>query len=194
MIRALILGLCTSAVWFLAASTAARAHHSFAATFEAETVSELEGEVMSVAWRNPHVLFTLRATGADGQEVLYQIESHSLLLRLEEYDTVRTIHMNETAAPADYPSSDLGYSTGRWEGNTLVVRTTNISWRFFDSVGIPLSEAVEIEERFTPSDDGSELDLVMTVTDPATFTAPVEVGKTWLAISGVRVEPYDCIN
>lgn len=70
MIQALILGLCTSAVWFLAASTAARAHHSFAVTFEAKTVSELQGEVMSVAWRNPHVRFTLRATGADGQEVL----------------------------------------------------------------------------------------------------------------------------
>ena len=38
----------------------ATAHHSFAATFDIATISELEGEVMSVRWKNPHVLFTIK--------------------------------------------------------------------------------------------------------------------------------------
>ena len=121
-------------------------------------------------------------------------QGDTIVLRIEEYDTIRTVHMNQTAAPADEPFSKLGYSTGRWEGDTLVVTTTNVNWPHFDSVGIPLSDAVEIVERFIPSADGSTLDLVMTVTDPATFTESVEVGKTFLAIPGIQVEPYECTN
>ena len=56
----------------------AAAHHSFAATFDIATISELDGEVMSVRWKNPHVLFTLKTLDAQGDEVLYKIESHSL--------------------------------------------------------------------------------------------------------------------
>jgi hypothetical protein len=115
-----------------------------------------------------------------------------ILMRLEEYDTLRTVHMDRTDVPADQPHSNLGYSVGRWEGETLVITTTRVNWPFFDSVGVPQSEAVEIVERLTPSADGSRLELTMRVTDPATFTEPVEVGKTWLALPGIQVEPYEC--
>jgi hypothetical protein len=121
-------------------------------------------------------------------------EGDRILLRLEEYDTLRTVYMNQTAAPAGQPFSRLGYSSGRWEEDTLVVRTTNVNWPFFDSVGIPLTEAVEIVEHFTPSDDGSSLNLVMNVTDPGTFTEIVEVSKTWFSLPGSEVQPYECIN
>ncbi len=114
-------------------------------------------------------------------------------LRLEEYDTLRTIHMAETAAGADQPSSRLGYSVGHWEGDTLVVTTTNLNWPHFDTVGIPLSDEVEIVERFIPSEDGRRLDFRMTVTDPVTFTEPVELTKYWLALPGIQVQPYECL-
>lgn len=119
-------------------------------------------------------------------------QGDSILMRIEEYDTLRTIHMDQTDVPAGQPHSNLGYSIGHWEGETLVVTTTRVNWPFLYSVGVPQSEAVEIVERLTPSADGSRLDLVMTITDPATFTAPVEVGKTWLALPGIQVEPYEC--
>lgn len=45
----------------------------------------------------------------------------TIVLRMEEYDTVRTIHMNEPPASPGTPASRLGYSVGHWEGNTLVV-------------------------------------------------------------------------
>ena len=114
-------------------------------------------------------------------------------LRLEEYDTLRTIHMGETAAGADQPFSRLGYSVGHWEGATLVVTTTNLNWPHFDTVGIPLSDEVEIVERFIPSEDGRRLDFRMTVTDPVTFTEPVELTKYWLALPGIQVQPYECL-
>ena len=47
-----------------------------------------------------------------------------IALRSELYDLTRTIHMDEAAVPADEPATPLGYSVGRWEGNTLVVSTS----------------------------------------------------------------------
>jgi hypothetical protein len=57
---------------------------------------------------------------------------------------------------------------------------------------IPLSDELELLERFTPSTDGSRLDYKMTVTDPAAFLEPVELEFYWIYISGVTVEPYEC--
>jgi len=104
-----------------------------------------------------------------------------IVLRLEEYDTTRIIHMTDDATPKGKSPHRLGYSIGRWEDQTLVVTT-------------PLSDAVEIEERFTPSDDGSRMDYKMKIMDPATFTEQIELQKYWLYVPGVTVEPYGCVS
>ena len=117
-----------------------------------------------------------------------------IVLRLEEYDSRRVIHMDAAAASAAarQPASLLGYSVGRWEGRALVVTTTRVNFGHFDSVGIPLSEAAEIVERFTPSEDGARLDYTLTVTDAATFTRPVETSKHWIWLPGISVGRYAC--
>ncbi len=73
-------------------------------------------------------------------------EGDDIVLRLEEYDSRRVIHMDaeSASAAARAPASLLGYSVGRWEGRALVVTTTRVNFGHFDSVGIPLSEAAEI--------------------------------------------------
>ena len=328
----------------------AYSHHSFVATFDVETINEVVGVVTEVNWRNPHVRFTLRTTDEQGEEAIYNIESHSLsivrrmelppdtlnvgdtiriaghparwtentmfvlhallpsgeevlfdpwgkprweteavganrawltseddaqgkqsgifqvwstsiatmeawpfpemfdptllnryplndeakaalaafdpltdmptlncnpkgmptimeqpypmeivmqgddiLLLLEEYDTIRTIHFG-SQSPANHPPSLLGYSVGSWEGDTLVVETNHINWPFFNSVGIPLTEAVEIVERFIPTEDGKRLDYQLTVTDPGIFHEPVELTKFWLSLPDKEVRPYECSN
>ena len=88
--------------------------------------------------------------------------------------------------------SPLGVSVGRWDGATLVVTTTRISWPFFSQLGIRQSPAVEIVERFTPTADGSRLDYEMTVTDAATFTRPVVLRQHWLWLPSVTLLPYEC--
>ncbi|HEY5665634.1 MAG TPA: DUF6152 family protein [Gammaproteobacteria bacterium] len=120
-------------------------------------------------------------------------EGNAIVLRIEEYDTIRTIHLADASDPSTVPASILGYSTGQWEGASLVVTTTRVNWGHFDTVGIPLTEAVEIVERFTPAADGSRLDYEMTVSDPNTFTEPVELSKYWLWLPQVMVEPYECL-
>ncbi len=120
-------------------------------------------------------------------------ENQAILLRLEEYDTIRTIHLDAEIEGAEQASTDLGHSVGHWEDRTLVVATTDISWGYFNVVlGIPQSDAVEFVERFTPSIDGSRLDYTMTLIDPATFTEPVVLEKYWLWLPDVQVERYEC--
>ncbi|HEY3518951.1 MAG TPA: DUF6152 family protein [Gammaproteobacteria bacterium] len=118
-------------------------------------------------------------------------DGDDIVLRLEEYDTVRRIKMS-SAAPSDSAATLLGDSRGRWDGETLVVTTTNIGYRWFNGNGIPLGPGAALEERFTLNDDGSRLDYTMTVTDPATFTAPVTLRKSWEWRPGERVNPYQC--
>ena len=116
----------------------------------------------------------------------------AVLLRLEEYDTVRTIDMK--APPAGRPPKTLlGHSQGRWEGDTLVVATTGIAWSYFDPSGVPLGPSASIVERYTPSPDGTRLVLEMTVTDSDTFTEPIKLQRTWVWRKGETVKPYNCV-
>jgi hypothetical protein len=118
-------------------------------------------------------------------------DGDDILLRLEEYDTVRRIKMS-AARPRSTAATILGDSTGRWDGEALVVTTTNIGYRWFNGSGVPLGPGAAIEERFVLNGDGSRLNYTMTATDSATFTAPVTFRKSWEWRPGEQVKPYQC--
>ncbi len=119
-------------------------------------------------------------------------EGAQIVMRLEEYDTVRRIEMGDAQRVAGRPANLLGNSVGHWEGAVLVVETTDIDYPWFDKTGIPQSEALRTVERFTLSGDGSRLDYEMTVTDPATFTEPVVLTKSWVYRPNDEIRPYEC--
>jgi len=116
-----------------------------------------------------------------------------LELRFEEFDARRTIHIEDAVDPATVDPSPLGYSVGRWEGETLVVRTTRINWPYFNRIGAPQTENVVVDERFTAVDGGNRLDYVMTVTEPATLVEPFVWEAFWTWRRGEQVGDYDCI-
>ena len=118
-------------------------------------------------------------------------EGDRILIRMEEYDTVRTIHLTDTSDQNIEPSI-LGHSVGRWEGSTLVVHTDRVSWRYFNQRGLTQSDEIELDERFTPSADGSRLDYEIVATDTDTFEQPAVVTKTWVWIPEAEVLPFDC--
>ncbi len=116
-----------------------------------------------------------------------------ILLRIEEFDNERVIHMNADASADGQPDSPLGYSIGHWQGSTLVVTTTHINWPWFDRQGVPQSDAVEIVERFAFSEDETRFDYSATITDPATFTEPVILDTYRVWVPGEVIAPYDCV-
>jgi hypothetical protein len=130
-------------------------------------------------------------------EAPYPIEfvhaaNDNVLLKIEEYDLERTIDMHATAPPAGAAATPLGLSVGRWDGKTLVVTTTHVTWPWFSQLGIPQSPNVSIVERFTPTADGSRLDYEMTVTDAVNFTRPVVLSTHWFWLPTVHLMPYHC--
>jgi hypothetical protein len=119
-------------------------------------------------------------------------QNGSILLRLEMWAIERTIHMDGNAGGAMQPASPLGYSVGRWEGDSLLVTTTNIDWLYFDELGTPQSPEIEVEERFTLSDDATVLDYETTITDPGMLLEPAMRRGRWVWVPGDEIQPYGC--
>jgi hypothetical protein len=113
-------------------------------------------------------------------------------LRLEEYDVVRTIHLDAARAARSAAPRPLGHSIGKWEGATLIVETVGAQGEFLDQHGTPQGREALLVERFTPAADGRRLDYVLLVTDPEVFTRPVEMRRAWFARPEKHLLPFRC--
>jgi hypothetical protein len=123
----------------------------------------------------------------------FRREGDTIVMRLEEYDSVRTIHMNPKAV-APPAHSLFGFSRGRWEGTTLVVETDHIAAGYFDHEGTPQSDQVKTVERFIPNADYTRLDYVLTTTDPVNFTKAFDLKRYFVWKPENRVNPYECLD
>jgi len=120
-------------------------------------------------------------------------QGDTITLNIEEWDNSRTLHLNGDLE-ADVPYSRLGYSVGRWEGDTLIVETNRINYPYFNDQGIPQSDAVEIVERFTLNADETRLDWTATLVDPETFTEPITMHDMhWEWIPANEIKAYNCV-
>jgi hypothetical protein len=109
-----------------------------------------------------------------------------IIVRIEEFDSVRTIHMDGSENPAAQPLTPHGYSVGRWDGDTLVVETTRLGGGW-----IALGPDARLVERFTAGDDG-RLHYSILISDPELLTQPVEQKRSWVATPGVELLPFNC--
>lgn len=124
--------------------------------------------------------------------VEFRQDGDRITMRFEEWDGERTIYMRPGNGPPVQEPTAKGVSFGRWEGSTLAVLTTNVSYPYFDDLGTPQSGGVMILERYTPDDESGRLEWVVTVTDSAMFTEPV-VKKGYMSWEpGETIRPYGC--
>ena len=115
-----------------------------------------------------------------------------IVIRMEEWDGVRRIHMNTLDRVENVSASPMGYSVGHWEGNSLVVSTNRVSWPYFDNEGTPQSEDAEFVERFTLSNDDQSMDWEAIITDPANLAEPAVVGQDYTWVLGEEIKEFDC--
>jgi hypothetical protein len=117
-----------------------------------------------------------------------------LIAILYETDgTHRQIYMDGRVLPREFEQPAwLGYSTGRWDGDTLVVETAGFndkSW--LDLVGHPHSEALHVTERFHRRDFG-HLDVEMAFADPVMYTRPFSIRITEDLLPDEDIYEYFC--
>src|SRR3977135_3371297 len=77
------LSVVTAALGLLLAVSPIRAHHAFAAEYDAKKQVRLEGVVTSMEWINPHAWIHIDVTGPDGKVTSWMVEggSPNILLR-----------------------------------------------------------------------------------------------------------------
>jgi hypothetical protein len=98
------------------------------------------------------------------------IQTPNLIAVLYEYQTLfRQIFMDGRALPEDPNPTWMGYSIGRWDGDTLVVTTAGYNDRTsLDLGGHPHSESLRLTERFHRRDFG-HVDYEVTIEDPKAY-------------------------
>jgi hypothetical protein len=90
----------------------------------------------------------------------------------------------------------MGYSVGRWEGQTLVTETFSMKEGIYDRTGAPHSDQLHITERISRT-DANTITVEATLNDPVMFTGPWTVTrhfkkspKKWESVPGYYC-PYD---
>jgi hypothetical protein len=101
------------------------------------------------------------------------IQTPHFTVMLTEFNaSFRQIFTDGRPLPVDPNPSWHGYSTGRWDGDALVVRTNGLrDGLWLDVSGTPLTDAATLTERITRPNYGT-LDVAFTVDDPKAYTRP----------------------
>ena len=114
------------------------------------------------------------STDADstGAEMMKIIQTPALIIILNPDLTYRQIFLDGRALETAPNPSWMGYSVGRWDGDTLVVESFGFNDRtWLDHDGHPHTEALRMTERYRRRDFGN-LDLDVTLSDPAVYAKP----------------------
>jgi hypothetical protein len=109
-------------------------------------------------------------------------------------NAARTVHLDKVAGPPD--DAWMGFSQGRWEGNTLVVEVTNFNdYSWLDRAGNYHSDKLHLTERFTPITPDA-IQYEVTIEDPVVYSRPWKISMPLYR----RLEPnaqlleYRCIE
>ena len=118
----------------------------------------------------------------------------NILMAYEFASASRIVRMNSTAkSPTD---SWMGWSRGRWEGETLVVDVTDLNDQtWFDRAGNFHSDALHVVERFTRVSPDA-LRYEATIEDPKVFTRPWKIGMPLYRRleKNSRLTEYKCVE
>ncbi len=118
-------------------------------------------------------------------------EAQTFVFERELMQDVRIVHLNKDH-PAGEPSK-LGHSIGWFEGDELVVETSNfVADAWGTHTGIDSSAEKHLLERFSLSDDGLYLTAEITVTDPVYLAEPVTFSHRWMKLADRAVIQAPC--
>jgi hypothetical protein len=121
------------------------------------------------------------------------VQTPSVIVILQEADGgLRQIFTDGRKHTADPQPSWMGYSVGKWEGDSLVIDTVGFNDKgWLDGFGHPRSEALRLQERYRRRDFG-HMDVQVTVEDPKMFTRPFSIKYTLDLVPDSDIGEYVC--
>jgi len=115
-----------------------------------------------------------------------------VIVLYEENIDFRQIFLDGRKVAPDPEPRFMGYSTGQWEGDTLVVETIGTNDRMWlDRTGHPRSPALRVTERFRRRDVG-HLEVEVTLDDPKAYRKPLRHTRTFTLWPDEDLMEYVC--
>jgi hypothetical protein len=121
------------------------------------------------------------------------VQPPDLVVILYEENTVfRQIFLNSRKPVQDAQPRFMGYSTGKWDGDTLIVDTVGFNdGGWLDRLGHPHSDALHLTERFRRRDAG-HLEVAVTIDDPKTYTRSITYTQKAMLVPDEDLLEYFC--
>jgi hypothetical protein len=155
---------------------------------EAEKWDPKQDFTLSNACKAPSIVYALQ--GPFPIEIFQGTEF--IVMKMEYFDMVRMIFMDGRKADENTPETKMGFSTGRWEGDMLVVETTHIAASTITNNGLNHSNKIRTLERFKLTPDGKGLMITQEFEDPETLDNRGARFIPFRKKSGEHVYPYEC--
>ena len=116
-----------------------------------------------------------------------------IILRGERFNEVRTVYMDGRPHPDPDVRLATGHSTGRWDGDTLVIDTTNfVDHRSPYQIGVPSSGLKHVVERYRLGEEGTHIDAEFTLDDPEYLVEPMSHSLQLIYSPHLEMLHVDC--
>ena len=120
-------------------------------------------------------------------------EQKIITFRSEWFNELRTIYMDGRKHPDPSVRFTTGHSIGHWEGDMLVVDTTNFAdHRSPYQIGVPSGGQKHVVERYRLTKDGTHMDVDYTLEDPEYLAKPLNNHRQLIHSPHLKMYPSDC--
>ena len=170
--------------------------------YEAEGLLSAEAEAFRAAWaieENDDTAQCQRKSAAalGGLEFGFTLEflTEDDVIYMLGFEQIRRVYIDGRERPTGFWPNKLGWSQGDWEGETLVVTTTDFTEGTIDAGNRPLpfgGPDAEMVERYTLTPEPRALMLDLTLTDPKYYVAPIRVRHEFVPSNQTVLAP-DCL-
>jgi len=116
-----------------------------------------------------------------------------ILIRFEFWDEERTVYMDGRPHPDISERFHSGHSIGRWDGDTLVVDTTNFTdHRSPYQIGVPSGAQKHVVERYRLIEGGTRIAVEFVLEDPEYIAEPLTHARELIYAPQLELSPFDC--
>ena len=112
----------------------------------------------------------------------------------EVFNLWRQVHLDGRQLAADPNPTWLGYSSGRWDGDTLVIEARGFNGKaWLDTSGNPGSDGLKVTEKLHRTSLG-HMDLEITIDDPKMYTRPWTAKESLHLVQGTELLEFICLE
>lgn len=122
------------------------------------------------------------------------VHDDRVTIHSEFYDVERTIYVDGRGHPENGERTNQGHSIGWWDGDALIVDTTQFADHrsTLPGTGLPSGAQKHVVERYALSEDGTRILIDFTLEDPEYLAEPFTGTLEWRYLPHLKMAAFDC--